>query len=683
MKKIIFWILSILLISPVFSVDIRLISNNNQISFENISNSTNLTYLQTNYNTLTFWNDPNVYHTFLSIYDEWSVLSYPYKFYVSDFTWYSYNLNINNSVFSQSSNNQYIWDSKIWWYWLLSISKNWYFYDPDTLQLFYSRYTDWDYSWNNPLISFWNNINTWVRTYLNNSYLRVFYSDNFNWYSDTLTPWVNTQKSTPFNYELFILWSNFFNTKYYSVLLPWRFNGTFYTPNYSYWFSYVNALTWYTWNTLKFYTVFPFFDYEFTSTWVYSVPSWWYTNQFYMFRFDWLSAWSDFSHLAVIWKCNSYFCNGTWLYSDMLYSEYYCNWLSLNESTKYINFSEKCTLINWWIIKNILPFTNSTWVVNISFVTNNFLSNILSYFNSPQINWVKWNIVYPQDYTYNWFWNFYINSNKLCYKVASYYRYYFSSFNDVCYNIVSTSNWVIPDFLSNYNNTYSDPVDPVPSEPLTTWSVVDVLDSICKTAIVKPPYCQNWWLVDLSWDLEGMWYVDLSWNLVYTVIGTDPNNLWSFDLVPNWSWWFDVICTDDLFWCTLSDNLWLSWVIIWWSSWFMLPIDYYDKFFTQTWYWAKCPYPYTDINVWLHSKFLNKVWNILGFDIFLPVNCFIAAFSHWKNYKFLSDVSLGTNPLMWQIQWFDDPRVYLYRFFDFLLSFALLVFLLKLYHLLN
>lgn len=648
MKKIILWILSILLISPVFAEDIRSVSYNNQISFEEINTNTNVTYIQKWQNSISCNSIPSLCaRTYFWLYDIDNIFATPSSFYISSNTWYWYNVNLTYS-FIQLSNDKFniIDSSRLGGYGVIGINYSWYNYDIDSLQVFYSRPEDTNYSWNNPLISFWNNVLTWNYKILNNNYVRVFYNDNeFNWYNFGTAPWINEEKNTPFNYQIFTLWSSYFNTKNYNVKLPDRVLGTFYTPSISYWFSFINALTWYTWSSLKFYSVFPYFDYEFTWWLVYNLPSWSYTDKFYVFRYDWLRAWSSIYYIGVLSKCNARFCDGTWIYSDLLYSEYYCNWLWFNTWSKKIDFSS-CTLINWWVVKNILPFSNSSSVVNISFVTNDFLNNILDVFNSPSLTYWH-NFTFPHHYWWNWFWNFYINDrNQLCYKVDSYPSYYYNWEYNWCYTIDFTST--IPDILNWFDNTA------FPPEPLTPEESRDrAYDIICKLS-PNNPICLEFGYT--TWAYDVSFTADWSWWLLATITLYDEDDWSCPDIYFTWSDWvyyhqyFDRVCynvamipfddstpnediTSALTWLETSINLAFSDILSWKNF----------KFYS-------CPFnsPLRALNLssigWLSSFLLDKFFDV---NLVWPFNCLLG----WILYSETDSMSLWSKLLLNSYNW--------------------------------
>lgn len=431
----------------------------------------------------------------------------------------------------------------------------------------------------------------------------------------------------------------------------------------------------------------------FYDNYFFSGVSLWYNNVVNSFYLPWVAA-------SFVYNSSSWFIFQT-IFSD---------WYSLNSSWKIVKFQSiyddilTIPLLDFWY--NYLTWSKT---LLLKFYNNSLVYNILDCFTSKSsvlkscsvidkwyfsnysdfllnswfvIYWVDLSVLYPLS-SNNFFSFVYYNSWVL----SSFYfpslfgdigatwsnSYYHNDYKNLIVSKKSfelTSNSSVFDILSTINF------------PISSWEVIDILDTLCNSSFIKPIFCN--WVDQVSTWVDWFWGLDWSWNLIYTLINTDPNNMGWGDITPDWSWWFNVICSDqDWFWCPLLENAWLSWYLDYWS-WFILGTDYYETFFQKTGRFFACPYWYVVLDTNSFLKILNKFNQIsesIGFDFMLPINCSIAAFTHWKNYKFLKDVNLWLNPLMWQIQGPDDPRVYLYRFFDFLMSIALLFFLLKLYHL--
>lgn len=373
------------------------------------------------------------------------------------------------------------------------------------------------------------------------------------------------------------------------------------------------------------------------------------------------------------------------------------DWFSTNNSWKIINMNSK---INWLLLFPLMDYWYDylTWshTLLMKFINWQLVYNILNCFSSQSSVLKNCDVVDRWYFSDLSFFNFswYLYNNIPSYIGPYFYKYYkfaFYSWNIITlywvnwYNY-SWSNYF--DFITLYksfeltSNSSAPDIFPTINFPISSWEVVDILDTLCNSSFIKPIFCN--WVDQVSTWVDWFWDLDWSWNLIYTLINTDPNNMGWGDITPDWSWGFNITCSDqDWFWCPLLENAWLSWYLDYWS-WFILGTDYYETFFQKTGRFFACPYWYVVLDTNSFLKILNKFNQIsesIGFDFMLPINCSIAAFTHWKNYKFLKDVNLWLNPLMWQIQGPDDPRVYLYRFFDFLMSIALLFFLLKLYHL--
>lgn len=638
MKKIVFWILSLLLITPVFAVDYSPSwTYNTAISFESLTQNNNITYYLYNYwwNWSYFWYLTNwfsigqLFPKYLSLEQSW------YWYYInSDYVWNIFKFwSLNNS------------NSFLQYYSLLAFTLSWWlpklWYNSLYLQSTSSSTT-------NKLVAFWNNeIDYNNSVSLSNSYVRYFYNTwlLFTW----ITPNYSDFYSNPVGVQIFgsALYTLTNRWKIYDYAWVSSIHKNWVLSSYFDWYSYI---LW-SWENLSFYSVLPWIT-QFVS-WSYVVPNYFQTDNFLMFRWDWNKYNWDYS---VVWVLS-------FSWSNLLYSKYSCNWLSLtlDDDWKYsYNFDSACSLLDWWIL-------NSWWRI---YNTRCWYFDIKDFFSRFK---TSWNWCNPDNYYWNYLSLSFDSNNNLVLSSLSEMNLSNNSVSRYHISLPLTSvYWV--DILRWFDN------NAVPPDPLTTWKVENLLDIYCNQLhLINPAICNNWGPVIWSWAYT--YEPIVSWDQVILVI-TDysDTNDYVIHTWEDWEIWLE--CVWD--WCPIYNNTWSTQIWDIWWSWFILSTWYYEDFFNKTGYFGKCPYPYTDIQFWEKIKIFNKISDALwGFDIFLPINCSIAAFQAWKTFSFLSDVSLWLNPLMWQIQGPDDPRVYLYRFFDFLFSFALIIFLLKIYHLLN
>ena len=170
MKKIVLWILSLLLIAPVFAENINWISYENSISLESLTQWINTTYIELPYDFSINWSQKSSYFWFF--YNRW--FWFLSSFWISSFTWFSDSIDLNNSMFIQSWNLYLDITWNVFWFPLLAVQKSWVLYDFSKFHLFFSRFSESEYSWFNPLYSFGTKHIDWVYDILNQSYVRLF-----------------------------------------------------------------------------------------------------------------------------------------------------------------------------------------------------------------------------------------------------------------------------------------------------------------------------------------------------------------------------------------------------------------------------------------------------------------------------------------------------------------------------
>lgn len=178
---------------------------------------------------------------------------------------------------------------------------------------------------------------------------------------------------------------------------------------------------------------------------------------------------------------------------------------------------------------------------------------------------------------------------------------------------------------------------------------------------LPPAYCYN-----SSWELNPQRFqncfdvieqVSTWWFISHTFCYID----WfqqEVVLTPEWSWYSVVPWTN-------TTNI-LEYLNDWYSTW------YFENFLNTTWYFFKCPFPYSE-SLTVRPKLISMMnW----FDINLPINCAFAWYNQWKQ--------VFTFEHSWHlIQWWPllnfewDNRKLLYTFFDILIILWLLFFFWK------
>lgn len=693
MKKVIFWILSLLLISPAFATNYNLWQYYNIFtSFENLESSNNITYWLYLRGLQWYITNSNIssssYKSPLYFDSNW-IVQHNINFYESESTqyWTTYSDSNWFNAFSISWSDIFIQDvgTTFLWYWLFSIWKNWFLLNPSVFNFYFQRTSNATSSaWNNNLknytLNFWNYLSSWNWELIsNNSYLRFFYNWS-TWFSSWYFPWINNWSAVSVQY--FTKNNTLFKTEKWQAWIWVTIDKV--SPSVSNWFSFISTISdsslWSIYyDDLNLFSVFPLWDSSWGSSLLYSIPNWYYTDKFYIFRLNSNKYNSDINDIWVISKCNQELCSWFALdeyLSSLIYSEYICSW-----SSNY-NFKNDCVLVYWWILYNVL--WSITWYNSvITWWSNNFVKFL---FSSNSLNSNFWSPSVPI-----WFSSDISNSTLSISDFNLSYRNSTTSnvwLNTASYNITLTwwySNSNFPNILwsFNFNQGWGQWWGWwfINSWDVYSWSVSKCVNDTnyyyTNTTLCNSLWVFIWddWLpvrnTSLSWAscLRLVKMYDENWNLVEKMITCD-------DAQSYLSWWFYEDSNWNIFYQCFWDSCLYSNTSSYFESW-IVTSSYYNSdsiFFS-------CPYP---IVTWWNSL-LTRLSNVelWQFSIWLPIVCFYSAFVHWKNYRFLSDVNLWLNPLMWEIQSINDPRNYLYWFFDFLLSFAVFIFLLKLYHLIK
>lgn len=355
MKKIIFWILSLLLITPVFAEDIDLSRQfNSYISFESLVSDSHITYWSYNYSSRNSYNRLWFYYLDSSLNPDY---------------WLNYYSSVNNQVWIYFDSDLGFPFTSSWdissglsinnnYFWMLWIGFNNWKLLSNQFSIYFQAFDNstFDSYWNR-LLNFWWEFQTWTH-YVNvkNSYVRALYNNSSRFSNSVFPSLLNP--SSPSDIQLFTRWNNYLYTT------KWRasVNDIYYDKIVSSiwnWFSFVSSIDWsVTFEDLKFISVLPYWDSSWSSSSsLYSVPSTSYIDWVYIFRLNslWLNSSRDF--VWVLSKCSVDLCSWFSLsefLSSLVYSEYVCDfssdfWIKSN-----------CDLLDWWILYNVL--WNITWL---------------------------------------------------------------------------------------------------------------------------------------------------------------------------------------------------------------------------------------------------------------------------------------------------------------------------------
>lgn len=483
MKKIIFWILSFLLISPVFADNYDLV-HNVFVSFENVNNSDNITYwLYYNFSrsTSTFYNVSPFY------FSSSSVPSYDISFFPSESSINGSSYSDSNwfNAFSIASNSSIIGRSDWSSYWsLFSIWKNWDSYNPSIFNYYYQASSS--SSWvPNVTLNFWNYV-SWGNWDLisDNSFLRFFYnSDSFftSWYFPSIN------NSVPFDFQYFTLYSPYVKTIKGQAWLWFNFDRI--SPSIWNWFSFINFSSVY--SDLRFFSVFPNWDYTWGNESTFDITS--FSDKFYMFRLDSNKYHSDINNIWVISKCDSILCS--WLsldtfYSSLVYSEYICSISSL------INIKNDCVLVYWGILSGVL-WNLSSADSSINLQSNDFIKYFLSSISDFNNFWNSVSVYFSSDVIWN---SLSVSTNSVTVDWSRHSAWYFT------YSFPVTLLSFTPDILLTipFNQWSQWGYFPTPAE-------VSDLQLLYCNQNPSSPYCN--WIYTWSWDnvrcwLNSSWFVN-------------------------------------------------------------------------------------------------------------------------------------------------------------------------------
>lgn len=576
----------------------------------------------------------------------------------------------------------------IFWIWLLGALFSTCFWYSWVNSMFSYIDLNWQTYWYMVWYDSWN-YNIWVspHNWFNTSRIPVFttlnslYSLSFTWRhlssitESFLTPvWFNITWTNQ-NWEFSLISSNLSNSLYESINVDYTVRDTFpFVVNKSNW-SYLtfenDSTIIYNWQSFpiinQWVVHFCFYWKDMNLSCVVSTP-----NSDPWFKF--ISFWVDdsfnfhqYDNYAIIpihkqdWNYNDYIF--TWYWTLVLsywnYNSMQNLWIIWNYFDCYSSEPEVLkSCILWWqwyidISPNI--FFSRTFL---SFIWNsNNLSNYW-YWSFAEILQTWWNFIFRSNSYYNTFSSLGTSSTNLksnCYYGAS------------CFG-----SWTLP-LISD--SSVDNILEHNSNQPVQTNSWV-VSSSSLYYACLWPVYNTPDWLppefcYNSSWELDSdrfrNCYDSINSNSDYYSYCVIDWYVQTVDLVPDWSWY--AIVSHDWPITNILEVLqnYSTW---WYTTW------YFENYLNSTWLFFKCPWPY-DNNLTIWPKlitFLN--W----YDLLLPINCWIAWFSYWRNiinfensWHFVPD---------WPLLNFDgDNRKMLYLFFDIVMSLWIVIFAWKIFYL--
>ena len=484
--------------------------------------------------------------------------------------------------------------------------------------------------------TFWCQVNVNQSMYFENYYAdkAIFFPEQYCSYTKIWNPTINNSSAVSryyinnwddsllFNYlHVFYLTDRNYYDDYFFLTSSYLYNMSWEYLDIPWWLSRVKVIPW----LYKSYSSI-------------SVSNWQsedYSEDYFQFSFvpeDWFQDWGFYNITWILVLHNDSYSNWflTWTNTIILFKDnsniYYnlfdeysnslIELLSLTPSSKWILYSNWS---NWF--SSFSDFVFDSWSLIQSSFGNWYLT-----FNSVNKNLEYWNmsfsvqfslqsddsVIYWYDFVNWWGWNESIWNNVS--PVSSlYYQCLGPSYN--------TPDWLPPSFCFD-----------------SSWNLN--LDRLLN--------CYNDLLV-VDWELQNETFCNINWFVE------------NIEFVPDWSWYSIVPCS--------------SWNC---SSPFVFGPDYlnFDPVFElSTWtienmftnitgrVW-KCPFPYTDFQLWKDSWFL-KYLKSLGFkyDPFVFANCVIAWFHQWRNT--ITDMAWLTfldQPL---INWDTEQHRILFVFLDF------------------
>lgn len=326
-----------------------------------------------------------------------------------------------------------------------------------------------------------------------------------------------------------------------------------------------------------------------------------------------------------------------------------------------INYNIYTWIYNWFKeIQDLWVFPIDKWVLTINSSSSDWYSEFMNFLNSDD-KIVLTSFLLNQSITFTSYWYYFYSQTNL-------WWWNFTKTTSLSLNFQSDDN--IPTFISPswwwWSQSNENPFWIFWTKSLFYYCNVQMstYDSL---------FCYNPdWSRKSDEELKNCFvskYANLeSWTGSSEFYCIDDRWLIeNIDIQIEWSWSVFVPCESDL--CQFSSDFWSLWM-----SWYS--VDFFENYLNTTWYFFKCPRPY-DSKLTIRPKLITLLnW----VDILLPINCWIAWFSYWKNIlTFENSWHFVPNWPLLNFEW--EDRTLLYYFFDILISIWIVVFVWKIFYL--
>ena len=316
-----------------------------------------------------------------------------------------------------------------------------------------------------------------------------------------------------------------------------------------------------------------------------------------------------------------------------------------------------CTFNKWGVLTT-WSLTNSVYsgflkAIYYLYDTRNYIPKIIVWYNS-ELNYISLD------------WIFYDDLSDESSSVVTTYFYLWS--ND-WYNML---DWITPPEDPLPPIPDDPPTPPIPDDPVYTWQNIISFSSLYYQCLwpsyntpdwLPPAFCLNpdWSLININDYKDCYFILSASWDIMENMYCDNWGYVQEMAWVWDWSWGYYSACYWDDCWVMFS--FWPSYLNS--TSTFYLSTWLIDSMLTNVTGWiARCPWPYTDFQLWKNWGFLNYLKSLgFSYDPFIFINCVVAWFHEWRHtidFRMFDDTF--QHPLMY---WDSDKHKTLFSFLDF------------------